>query len=94
MREWHAAPLALRGTQFCAACCASGPGDFDASADGAAWANSTGVQQLSGGAVVFTVGLPTKPVAVRYTANQAFPQCAVVGGAAALPALPFQAAVD
>ena len=91
---FDAAPLALRDTQYCAACCAGGVGDFDATVGGGVWVNSTAVQQLSGGAVVFTVGLPQKPVAVRYTANQGFPQCAVVGGAAGLPALPFQAAVQ
>jgi len=91
---FDAAPLALRGTQYCAACCGGGVGDFDATADGSVWANSTAVQQLSGGAVVFTVGLPQKPMAVRYTANQPFPQCAVVGGEAGLPALPFLAPVE
>ena len=65
-------------------------GDFDASADGARWANGT-APALEGGAVVFTVALRDKPVTVRYTANQAFPQCAVVSDATVLPALPFAA---
>ncbi len=91
--EFDAVPLALRGTQYCVACCSDGVGDFDASAEAGAWVNATGVQQLAGGAVVFTVGLPVKPAVVRYTANQPFPQCAVVGGASGLPALPFLMAV-
>ena len=69
-------------------------GDFDASVGGGAWVNATGVQQLSGGAVVFTVGLPAKPTAVRYTANQPFPQCAVASAVTGLPALPFLMAVE
>ena len=39
--------------------------------------------------VSFLVHAPVRPAMVRYTANKAFPQCAVYarGG---LPALPFQ----
>jgi len=85
-------PLVLRGTQFCDACCDGAVGDFDASADGAKWANGTAAA-LEGGAVVFTVAASAKPVLVRYTANQAFPQCAVVSAATGLPALPFSASV-
>ena len=87
------ASLVLRGAQNCEACCGRGVGDFDASADTTAWVNSTAPQQLSGGGVVFTVALAKKPVWVRYTANQAFPQCAVASAASGLPALPFLAAV-
>ena len=90
--EFEAAgPLALQGTQFCTDCCSGDVGDFDASLDGITFVNGT-AQQLSGGNVVFIVGLPQKPRFVRFTANQAFPQCAVVstGG---LPALPFYATV-
>jgi hypothetical protein len=67
-------------------------GDFDASLDGVTFVNGT-VQELSAGSVVFTVGLPQKPLFVRYTANQAFPQCAVVSTVGGLPALPFSARV-
>jgi hypothetical protein len=85
-------PVALRGTQYCAACCSGDVGDFDASLDGVTYVNGT-AQQLSEGSVVFTVGLPQKPLYVRYTANQAFPQCAVVSAASGLPAMPFAATV-
>jgi hypothetical protein len=85
-------PLALGGTQFCDACCAGAVGDFDASLDGVNFVNGT-AQQLSDGNVVFTVGLPQKPVLVRYTANQAFPQCAVLDSQSGLPAMPFLATV-
>lgn len=85
--------LALRPTQFCDACCSGAVGDFDASADGAVWANGT-APALEGGNVVFTVALASKPITVRYTANQAFPQCAVVSVATGLPALPFEASVS
>ena len=40
-------------------------------------------------AVSFLVHMPSKPVWVRYTANKAFPQCAVFNREG-LPALPFQ----
>ncbi len=90
---FDAAPLALRPTQFCDACCAGAVGDFDASVDGVNFVNGTAAS-LSSGAVVFTVALDKKPVAVRYTANQAFPQCAVVSVATGLPAMPFEAAVS
>lgn len=86
-------PLGLVGTQYCTDCCGGGVGDFDASIDGVAFVNATAVQQMSGGNVVFTVGLPIKPVVVRYTANQPFPQCAVVSSKSGLPAMPFQEAV-
>jgi len=81
------APLALAPTQFCVACCAGS--DFDASADGGAtWANGTAPALAGDGAVTFVVKLAAAPTRVRFTANQAFPQCAVVG-AAGLPAMPF-----
>lgn len=87
-----AAPLALAPTQYCVACCDGDVGDFDASCDGGTtWVNGTS-PSLSGGNVVFTVGCANKPTRVRYTANQGFPQCAVVG-ANGLPALPFAADV-
>ena len=85
-------PVGLRDTQYCAACCSGDVGDFDASIDGSTYVNGT-VQQLSGGNVVFIVGLPQKPLHVRYTANQAFPQCAVYSSASGLPAMPFHATV-
>jgi hypothetical protein len=85
--------LALSPTQFCDACCGGAVGDFDASDGAGVWANGT-APALEGGAVVFTVALPNKPTAVRYTANQAVPQCAVVSVATGLPALPFAAAVS
>ena len=87
--HFDGAPLALRGTQHCAACCGGGVGDFDVS-DGAAWVNATGV--VLGGAsgeVAFTVEGVSSPARVRYTGNQGFPQCAVVGSGG-LPAEPFQ----
>ena len=87
-----AGPLALRGTQYCTDCCGGAVGDFDASLDGVAYVNGT-AQALSGGSVVFTVGLPQKPRFVRYTANRAFPQCAVVSAGGGMPALPFLASV-
>ena len=88
-----AGPLALRGTQYCTDCCSGTVGDFDASLDGVTFVNGT-AQALSGGSVVFTVGpLAQKPRFVRYTANQAFPQCAVVSTVGGLPAMPFYANV-
>ena len=91
--EFEAAgPLALQGTQYCTDCCSGAVGDFDASVDGVAFVNGT-AQELSGGNVVFIVGLPQKPRFVRFTANQAFPQCAVVSTKGGPPALPFYATV-
>lgn len=87
-------PLALRPTQYCDACCDGAVGDFDASADGVVWANGTSPTVEGGNTVVFTVAARTKPVAVRYTANQAFPQCAVVSSETGLPASPFAASVS
>jgi len=85
------APLYLRGTQYCAACCDAGVGDFDASADGGiTWMNATGVHELSKGGTTITFVVPSSTVThVRYTANQAFPQCAVYNQEG-LPALPFE----
>ena len=60
------------------------------SADGgASFVNGT-LQALavSGDSVTFSVALLASPTTVRYTANQGFPQCAVVG-AGGLPAMPF-----
>lgn len=97
---FNAAPLALRDTQYCVTCCAGatgekGGGDFDVSADGGAtWVNGTAVALVSGGEVAFAVtGLAARPAMVRYTANQAFPQCAVVALANSLPAAPFSVGV-
>ena len=89
-------PLQLRGTQYCEMCCAGGVGDFDASVDGIQWVNSTGVQKpgSTDSTVVFNVELKEKPSLVRYTANQAFPQCAVVSIETGLPAAPFQVSVQ
>ena len=89
-------PFALRPTQNCAVCCNSngavGSNDFDVSGDGGqSWFNSTGSATLSGTVVTFTAPLH-KVTHVRYTANQAFPQCAVIN-AEGMPALPFQIAV-
>jgi len=85
--------LSLQHTQYCELCCRDGVGDFDASLDGITFVNGT-TPTLSSGKVVFTVGLPTKPRFVRYTANQGFPQCAVVDLKTQLPALPFTASVE
>ena len=83
------APVALRGTQYCEACCSGSVGDFDATdGGGGGWVNGSAASLSGGGGVVFTVALPNKPTEVRYTANQGFPQCAVVGGNG-LPAFPF-----
>merc|ERR1712110_1337629 len=73
-----ATPFQLKGTQYCNACCSSGVGDFDASGDGGAtWVNATGPQRLiHDSSVSFTVPL-AHVTHVRYTANQAFPQCAL-----------------
>lgn len=43
--------------------------------------------------VSFLVHTPKRPVWVRYTANKAFPQCAVYNREG-LPALPFQLRID
>merc|ERR1712232_769763 len=83
------APFYLKGTQYCDACCATGVGDFDASPDdGATWMNATSPHRTVGAkSVSFTV--PASRIThVRYTANQAFPQCAVYNQEG-LPALPF-----
>ena len=50
-----------------------------------------GPQAPSGMGVSFLVHAPVRPAMVRYTANKAFPQCAVYGREG-LPALPFQLA--
>eukprot|EP00937_MAST-01D_sp_MAST-1D-sp2_P003160 g3160.t1 len=88
-------PLALAPTQNCAACC-HGEGDFDVSADGGlSYANASALPlvRADGQSVEVRVLLPGQPTHVRYTANQAFPQCAVVD-AQRLPAYPFKLAVS
>lgn len=85
-------PVVLKGTQYCTSCCSGNVGDFDASLDGVNYVNGT-VQELSVGNIVFTVGLTQKPAFVRYTANQAFPQCAVISSISGLPAMPFLSTV-
>jgi hypothetical protein len=89
--EFDAAPLVLLGTQYCVACCGETGGDFDVSADGGVtWVNGTSVAVSGGSGVAFTVSsLSDRPTSVRYTANQAFPQCAVTAVATGLPAMPF-----
>ena len=69
-------------------------GDFDASGDGGAtWANGTVPDRVIGGnSVTFFVQLDSRPTRARYTANQGFPQCAVVS-ANGVPAMPFDIAV-
>ena len=86
------APFELAGTQNCAVCCGAGnpaSNDFDASSDGLSWTNSTGGARLTadGLGVAFHVPL-AQPTHVRYTANQAMPQCALYSQER-LPALPF-----
>lgn len=88
-------PLYLRGTQYCDACCSGGVGDFDASADGGVtWMNATGVHELGQDSTTVTFVVPSSTVTnVRYTANQAFPQCAIYNQEG-LPALPFKMQVS
>jgi hypothetical protein len=94
--SFNASSLALRSTQNCVACCSSVGGDFDVSADGGAtWVNGTAVHLVGPGALAFTAsGLGSRPAQIRYTANQAFPQCAVVSSTNDLPAAPFVALVS
>ena len=89
-----APPLTMSPTQHCADCCSAGVGDFDVSFDGgASFVNATTVPTILGDGTSLAVPVlsPEQQVApthVRYTANQAFPQCAVVD-AQRLPAFPF-----
>jgi hypothetical protein len=89
--EGGSLPLALAPTANCATCCGGSVGDFSASNDGVTWVNGTVPGEvLAGNAVVFVVGLPSgRPTRARYTANQGFMQCAVVG-ADGTPAMPFE----
>jgi hypothetical protein len=96
-------PFYQGGTQNCDRCCQWAVGspptnassnDYDASGDGGvSWVNGSGAVLIAPGltGVRFTVALE-KVTHVRYTANQAFPQCAVFNREK-LPALPFLAEV-
>eukprot|EP00937_MAST-01D_sp_MAST-1D-sp2_P007763 g7763.t1 len=93
-------PFALRPTRNCSVCCGDDAGadvgDFDASMDGngTAWVNGTKPALVNGTAVRFFVAAPpgSSPQWVRYTANRAFPQCALYNQEG-FPAFPFRARV-
>lgn len=80
-------PFKLEGTTNCDECCTVS--DFDVSADGKVWINGTVAQMISSSAIRFSVALSEEPLIVRYTANRAFPQCAVYNQQL-LPAFPFE----
>eukprot|EP01052_Picozoa_sp_SAG31_P022030 SAG31_NODE_1733_length_7417_cov_1.994397_7_plen_358_part_00 len=84
-------PFRFAGTQNCAVCCGSASltsNDFDASSDGTKWMNSSsGARVIAGNSVTFHVQV-RRVTHVRYTANQAMPQCALYNQEQ-MPALPF-----
>lgn len=82
-------PYFLKGTRNCTECCKSG--DFDASTDGEKFFNGSIATMIDSVTVQFKVELSKPPTVVRYTANNAFPQCALYNKEG-LPALPFQMA--
>ena len=65
------------------------------SADNATWYDGYALEVEPAPALglSFLVQAPVKPTMLRYTANKAFPQCAVFSNEG-LPALPFQLAID
>lgn len=87
--EGGTGPFYHRGTQNCDhGCCESGVGDFDAS-DGITWVNATALPTINADGTSIQFKVPLQRVSkIRYTANQAFPQCALYNREG-LPALPF-----
>ena len=91
------------GLPATAPCCVNTTSDFDVSTDNVTWVDgyalkpavATGPLDVTGAigggglGVSFLVETALQPTMVRYTANKAFPQCAVYAQEG-LPALPFQ----
>ena len=91
------APFALRPTRNCTTCCGDDAGtdvgDFDASSDGISWTNGTKPVLVNGTAVHVHFPSMSALQIVRYTANRAFPQCALYNREG-YPAFPFRERID
>merc|ERR1711988_1000162 len=76
-------------TRNCTTCCNDSVGDFDVSADGITWFN-TSAAVVKDGEVQVEVDMATAvaPSILRYTANRVYPQCAVLS-MEGIPAMPF-----
>jgi len=90
-------PFYLNDTRNCVTCCDKNLNphtiDFDVSADGVSWTNSTNAEIVGVDKVRFHASLSSQPTVVRHTAASIWPQCALYN-ADGLPALPFQMEVS